>query len=172
MEYQVLVTFISQISSFTNVIVHFIVVQFLTKVKYSLPTVHDRGRGYSNSLKTSAEGYTLPTRFDTSAGRYPRIVIHQVCEVQIIKQTLSLAYSSIGSFPRSPRHSNLRSSTPSFARYRMLYEWTSPPSSEVSHTLGTSIKDDARYPILRQTSYGLSPFPFRGSVVVRYGWLT
>jgi hypothetical protein len=36
----------------------------------------------------------------------------------------------------------------------------------------TSIKDDARYPILKQTNYGLSPFPFRGNVVVRYGWLT
>jgi hypothetical protein len=74
---------------------------FLTKVKYSLPTVHDRGRGYSNSFETSAEGYTLPTRFDTSAGRNPRIVIHKVCRVQIIKQTLSLVYSSIGSFPRA-----------------------------------------------------------------------
>jgi hypothetical protein len=56
MEYQVLVTFISQVRSFTNVIVHFIAVQFLTKAKYSLPTVHDRRLGYSNSLKTSAEG--------------------------------------------------------------------------------------------------------------------
>jgi hypothetical protein len=58
MEYQVLVTFISQACSFTNVIVHFIAIKFLTKVKYSLPTVHDHERGYSNSFKTSAEGYT------------------------------------------------------------------------------------------------------------------
>jgi hypothetical protein len=77
------------------------VILVLTKVKYSLPTVHDRGRGYSNSFKTSAEGYTLPTRFDTSAGRNPRFDIHKVCEVQIIKQTLSLAHPSIGSFPRA-----------------------------------------------------------------------
>jgi hypothetical protein len=76
MEYQVLVTFISQVSSFTNVIVQFIAVQFLTKVKYSLPTVDDRGRDYSNSLKTSAEGYILPTRFNPSAGNNPQIVIH------------------------------------------------------------------------------------------------
>jgi hypothetical protein len=61
--------------------VHFIAVSFLTKVKYSLPTVHDRGRSYSNSLKTSAEGYTLPTRFDTSARKNLWIVIDKVCEV-------------------------------------------------------------------------------------------
>ena len=52
-------------------------------------------------LITSAEGYTLPTRFDTSAGRNPWIDIQKVCEVQIIKQTLSLVHSSIGSFPRA-----------------------------------------------------------------------
>jgi hypothetical protein len=52
-------------------------------------------------LKTSAEGYTLPTRIDTSAGRNPRIVIHKVCGVQIIKQNLSLVHSSIGSFLRA-----------------------------------------------------------------------
>jgi hypothetical protein len=73
----------------------------LTKARHSLPTVHDHGRGYSNRLKTSAEGYTLPTRFDTSAGRNPRFDIHQVCEVQIIKQNLSLAHPSRGSFPRA-----------------------------------------------------------------------
>jgi hypothetical protein len=89
----------------------------------------------------------------------------RVCGVQMIKQNLSLAYSNIGSFPRSPRHSILRSSTPSFARYRVLYEWKRPLSSEVSSTLCTSIKDDARYPILKQTSYRPSPFPFRGNVV-------
>jgi hypothetical protein len=81
--------------------VHHKSLTFLTKVKYSLPTVHDHGHGYSNSFETSVEGYTLPTRFDTSAGRNPQIVIHKVCEVQIIKQTLSLAHSSIGSFPRA-----------------------------------------------------------------------
>jgi hypothetical protein len=69
MEPQVLVTFIIQVKSFTKIIVHFITVYFLTKVKYSLPTVHDRRRGYSNSFETSTEGYTLPTRFDTSAGK-------------------------------------------------------------------------------------------------------
>ena len=87
-----------QVKSFTKSPLSLLV---LTKVKYSLPTVHDRGRGYSNSFETSAEGYTLPTRFDTSAGRNPRIIIHKVCGVQIIKQTLSLVYSSIGSFPRA-----------------------------------------------------------------------
>jgi hypothetical protein len=90
----------------------------------------------------------------------------RVCGVQIIKQNLSLAYSSIGSFPRSPRQDILRSGTPSFARYRVLYEWTRPLGSEVSSTSCTSIKDDASYPILKQTSYGPSPFPFRGNVVV------
>jgi hypothetical protein len=78
----------------------------------------------------------------------------------------SLAYSSIGSFPRSPRHGILRSGTPSFARYRVFYEWTSSLGLEVSSTSCTSIKDDARYPILKQTSYGPNPFPFRGNVVV------
>jgi hypothetical protein len=51
--------------------------------------------------------------------------------VQMIEQNLSLAYSSIGSFPRSPRHGFLRSGTPSFARYRVLYEWMRPLGSEV-----------------------------------------
>jgi hypothetical protein len=87
-----------QVKSFTKSPLSLLV---LTKVKYSLPTVHDRGRGYSNSFKASAEGYTLPTRFDTSAGRNPRFDIHKVCEVQIIKQNLSLAHPSIGSFPRA-----------------------------------------------------------------------
>jgi hypothetical protein len=81
--------------------VHHKLFSLLTKARHSLPTVHDRGRGYSNSLKTSAEGYTLPTRFDTSAGRNPRFDIHKVCKVQIIKQNLSLAHPSIGSFPRA-----------------------------------------------------------------------
>jgi hypothetical protein len=91
-------------TSMSSQVIHQVHLQlfiFLTKVKYSLPTVHDRGRGYSNSFETSAEGYTLPTRFDTSAGRNPRIVIHKVCKFQIIKQTLSLIHSSIGSFPRA-----------------------------------------------------------------------
>jgi hypothetical protein len=117
MEYQVLVTFISQVSSFTNVIVHFIVVQFLTKVKYSLPIVHDHGLGYSNSLKASAEGYMLPTRFNTSAGNNPRVIIHKVCGVQMIKQNLSLAYFSIGSSLRV----QIQNGTHSFSGYRVLY---------------------------------------------------
>jgi hypothetical protein len=69
-----------------------------------------------------------------------------------------ITYSSTGSFPKSPRHDILHSNTPSFACYRVLFEWMRPLDSEVSSTLCTSIKDDARYPILKQTSYGLSPF--------------
>jgi hypothetical protein len=100
-ELQVLVNTNVKSSQVIHQVYHKLLI-FLTKVKYSLPTVHDRGCGYSNSFETSAEGYTLPTRFDTSAGRNPRFVIHKVCEVQIIKQTPSLVYSSIGFFPKSP----------------------------------------------------------------------
>jgi hypothetical protein len=67
-----LVTFIIQVKSFTKIIVHFITVYVLTKVKYSLPTVHDRGRGYSNSFETSVEGYTLTTRFNNLPGKIHR----------------------------------------------------------------------------------------------------
>jgi hypothetical protein len=51
---------------------------------------------------TSVEWYTLPTRFNTSAGNNPRIITQKYVGVQMIKQNLSLAYFSIGSFPRSP----------------------------------------------------------------------
>jgi hypothetical protein len=122
--------------------VHYKLFSFLTKVKYSLPTVHNRGRGYLNSFETSAEGYILPTRFDTSAGRNPWIVIHKVCEVQIIKQILSLVYSSIGSFPKSPF------GTHSFARCRVLHEWKFSTRFGSTHAWLTSIKDDTRSPIL------------------------
>jgi hypothetical protein len=128
---------------------------FLTKVKYSLPTVHNRGLGYSNSLKTSAEGYTLPTRIDTSAGRNPRIVIHKVCGVQIIKQTLSLVYSSIGSFPRArdtdfPVPAPLVLPAPECRMNGNLQEGKFPITTRFgsNHAWTTSIKDNTRPPIL------------------------
>jgi hypothetical protein len=129
---------------------------FLTKVKYSLPTVHDRGRGYSNSFKTSAEGYTLPTRFDTSAGRSPRIDIRKVCEVQIIKQTLSLVYSSMGSFPRardmdSPIPAPLVLPLPECRADGNLQEGKFPMTTGFgsNHIWNTSIKGVTRPPILK-----------------------
>jgi hypothetical protein len=128
--------------------VHLQLFIFLTKVKYSLPTVHDRGRGYSNSFETSAEGYTLPTRFNTSAGRNPRIVIHKVCGVQINKQILSLVYSSIGSFPRA-RDTDI--SVPAslvLPAPGCRMDGNFPLGSETTHAWTTSIKDDTRPPIL------------------------
>jgi hypothetical protein len=135
----------SQVMSFTSV--HHKLLSFLTKVKYSLTTVHNRGRGYSNSLETSAEGYTLPTRFDTSAGRNPRIVIHKVCGVQIIKQTLSLAHSSIGSFPRA-RDTDI--SVPTSLVLPASECRMNGISTRFRSTRArcTSIKDDTRPPIL------------------------
>jgi hypothetical protein len=127
--------------------VHHKLLSFLTKVKYSLPTVHNRGRGYSNSFETSAQGYTLPTRFDTSAGRNPRIIIHKVCEVQIIKQTISLAHPSIGSFPRA-RDTDI--SVPASLVLPAPGCWMNGISTRFRSTRArcTSIKDDTRPPIL------------------------
>jgi hypothetical protein len=136
--------------------VHHKLFSLLTKARHNLPTVHDRGRGYSNSLKTSAEGYTLPTRFDTSARRSPRIDIRKVCEVQIIKQTLSLVYSSMGSFPRardtdSPVPAPLVLPTPGCRTDGNLQEGKFPITTWFGNNPAwdASIKDETRPPILK-----------------------
>jgi hypothetical protein len=128
----------------------------LTKARHSLPTVHDRGRGYSNSLTTSAEGYTLPTRFDTSAGRNLRSVIQKYAGVQIIKQTLSLAYPSMGSFPRardtdSPIPAPLVLPTPGCRTDGNLQEGKFPITTWFGSNPAwdASIKGETRPPILK-----------------------
>jgi hypothetical protein len=165
MEPPVLAIVIIQVKSLTGIIVHFINVKILTGLSTANPTVHDHGRGYSNSFDL-CRGVHFTHKIQYICREQSTDHHTRVCRVQMIKQNLSLSYSSIRSFPRSPRHGILRFGTPSFARYSVLYEWMSPLGSEVSSTSCTSIKDDARYPILKQTSYGPSPFLVRGNVVV------
>jgi hypothetical protein len=79
----------------------------------------------------------------------------QVCGVQIIKQTLSLVYSSIGSFPRArdtdfPVPAPLVLPTPGCRTDGNLQEGKFPMTTWFgsNHAWNTSIKDEARPPIL------------------------
>jgi len=82
-------------------------------------------------LKPLQRGTLYPQDSIHLPGEIHGFVIHKVCGVQIIKQTLSLAHSSIGSFPRARDTDIFRSGVSSSARYRMLHEWKFPPGSEV-----------------------------------------